>query len=73
MSSLPAAHWFYRFLLPITASSWQWCVRKMLSIDFPGGQRFGLCALTAEGLGSMPSQGTRSHMLQLKQDPEGHN
>ena len=38
----------------------------MNSVDFPGGPVAKLCAPNARGLGSIPGQGTRSHMLQLR-------
>jgi len=34
------------------------CVRS-LTVNSPAAQRVGLCSLTAEGLGSIPGQGTK--------------
>ena len=39
---------------------------KIQSSDFPGGPVAKTCTLRARGPGSIPGQGTRSHMLQLK-------
>ena len=41
-------------------------VQKSTHKDFLGGLVAKLCAPNAEGQGSIPGQGTRSHMLQLK-------
>ena len=38
----------------------------MSSVDFPGGPVAKLCAPNARALGLIPSQGTRSHILQLR-------
>ena len=48
------------FTVPIfrTTKIWKW--------DFPGVQWLRLCAPNAGGLGSIPDQGTRPHMLQLR-------
>ena len=34
--------------------------------DFPGGPVTKICTPNAEGLSSIPGQGTRSHMLELR-------
>ena len=34
--------------------------------EFPGGPVFRICAFTAKGLGSIPGQGMRSRMPQLR-------
>ena len=36
--------------------------------DFPGGPVTKICTPNAEGLSSIPGQGTRSHMLQCRSD-----
>ena len=41
--------------------------------DFTGGQWLRLHAPYAGGLGSIPGQGTRSHMLHVTKDPTHRN
>ena len=41
--------------------------QEIVSLDFPGSPVGRLCPPSAEDLGSILGQGTRSHMQQLKQ------
>ena len=45
---------------------WRCLNNKTKSQDFPGGPRLRLWAPTARGLGLIPGQGTRSHILKLR-------
>ena len=57
---VPARFFHHKFTI------FSFAVKNLVRRDFPGGLVLRLHAPIAGGLGSVPDQGTRSHMLQLK-------
>ena len=60
VKSVPARFFHRKFTI------FSFALKNLVRRDFPGGLVLRLHAPIAGGLGSIPDQGTRSHMLQLK-------